>query len=346
MKYVLKSIVVLCGFIIFIGWSRVENSETNAEYVLVNGGNNGLSYEADDLYEVEEYIAKPESVMEFMSSAVGGNFPVFSSQYAEEWEKILSPQLVELLNVYDNWLEISIDDEIWWVDIDFIPSLDEITEVFSSLGEDVSFYFHNIETGFQYGFNSEREYIGASVGKVFFAYFLYKQDEIGNITLTNQERLWIQAVLRTSLDEFSHNLHACYGIEDYNVWLEEQGVCILQTYRHFGLPTRLTVGEAASLMYGIYHYFQTNTPNAIEFRENMINNQARFIVSNSYEVASKTGWLFDRNIIHDVAIVESSSPYILVILSQSQQIGGNHLHYFESLSHLFEDFNDKWFVVE
>jgi len=223
--------------------------------------------------------------------------------------------------------------------------LDEIEEVFLSLGDDISFYYYNIETGFQYGFNSDKAYIGASVGKVFYAYFLYTQDEIENITLTKQERLWVQQVLRTSLDAFSHNLTTHYGVIDYNSWLGEQGIYTLQTpERHFGLPTKLTAGEAASLMDGIYHYFLTKTPNAIEFRENMINNQFPFIVSHSYDVASKTGWLVPQGIRHDVAIVEAPSPYVLVILSQNPKIAQDHLHHFEWLSSLFEDFNNKWFV--
>ena len=223
--------------------------------------------------------------------------------------------------------------------------LDEIEEVFLSLGDDISFYYYNIETGFQYGFNSDKAYIGASVGKVFYDYFLYTQDEIESITLSEQERSWIQQTLRYSLDEFSNNLTARYGVVEYNNWLEKKGINILQAQeRHFGLSTRLTAAEASLLMHRIYHYFRTDTPNAVEFRENMINNQVPFIVSNSYEVASKTGWLVSYDIRHDVAIIEAPSPYILVILSQNPKISNDYLYYFELLSSLFEDFNNKWFV--
>jgi len=343
MKQLLKwGIVLSCG-IVLIGFLSIEKLELEYEYNFVDDKNDLLDSETDDLYQ--GVAAMAESDITFISSAVGGNFPVFSSQYAKEWEKIFSPQLVELLNVYDNWLQVYIDGDIWWVDTNFTPSLDEIEEIFLSLGDSVSFYFHNIETGFRYGFNSDKAYIGASVGKVFYAYFLYTQDEIENITLTKQERLWVQQVLRTSLDAFSHNLTTHYGVIDYNSWLGEQGIYTLQTpERHFGLPTKLTAGEAASLMDGIYHYFLTKTPNAIEFRENMINNQFPFIVSHSYDVASKTGWLVPQGIRHDVAIVEAPSPYVLVILSQNPKIAQDHLHHFEWLSSLFEDFNNKWFV--
>ena len=225
-------------------------------------------------------------------------------------------------------------------------AIEEITEIFIEMGDDVSFYFHNLETGFRFSFNSDHGYIGASVGKVFYAHFLYVQDEVGNITLSEQERVSIQYTLRTSLDEFSHNLTARFGVDLYNEWLEEQGAYILQTpARHFGLPTELTASEAALLMYGIYHYFHTETPNAIEFRENMINNQVPFIVSDEYVVASKTGWLVPQGIRSDVAIVEAPSPYILVILSQNRAISSNHLYYFELFSRLFEEFNNEWFVI-
>jgi len=326
MKHLFKWVVVLSCGIIHIGYSNVEsdNSEENIGVV-----------------------ALMESDRAFISSAVGGNFPIFSSQYAEEWEKILPPQEAEVLSKQDNWLEVKIDGDVWWVDTSFIPSLNEIEEAFLALGDETSFYFYNIETGFQHGFNSDKAYIGASVGKVFYDYFLYTQDELEIINLTEQERLWIQTTLRRSLDEFSHNLTEHYGVVGYNSWLDGQGIYKLQTpERHFGLPTKLIAEEAALLMSRIYHYFQTNTPNAIEFRENMTNNQVPFIVSNSYEVASKTGWLPSHEIRHDVAIVEAPSPYILVILSQNTKINQDHFYYFELLSSLFEEFNEAWFVVK
>jgi len=338
MKYLAKWFFLLSCIIVFAGFSSADKNDL-------------LESEIDDLSKGEAAIEEPAEFLinpsiRFISSAVGGNFPVFSSQYAEDWEKILPPQEVVVINEDDNWLEVYIDDDTWWVDTNFTPSLDEINDAFLSLGDNISFYFYNIETGFQHGFNSDKAYIGASAPKVFYNYFLFTQDELENITLTEQERMWVKHVLRTSLDEFSHNLTANYGVVEYNRWLEEQGVYTLQTpKRHFGLPTKLNAEEAALLMSKIYHYFQTKTPNAVEFRKNMINNQVPFIVSNSYKVASKTGWLPSYLIRHDVAIVEAPSPYILVILSQNPKVSQNHLHYFKLLSALFEDFNNKWFVI-
>jgi len=230
--------------------------------------------------------------------------------------------------------------------------LAEIEEAFLSLGGHTSFYFHNLETGFRHGFNENHIFPGASTPKVWYNHWLYVQDELGYITLTNQERLWIEISSLRSLDEFSLNLQRHYGLDSYHAWLEENGVTILQsnTNHHFGLRTRLTAEEAALLMYGVYHYFLTETPNAVEFRENMINNEAPFIVSDNFEVASKTGWLFPQRVRHDVAIVEAPSPYILVILSQeartAHDLPYNEPYYFRMLSQLFEDFNNRFFVME
>jgi len=230
--------------------------------------------------------------------------------------------------------------------------LEEIKEVFLSLGGHTSFYFHNIETGFRYDFNSDRIYYGASTPKVFYNHFLYVQDEMGIITLTDQERLWIEYAQRRSLDEFSLNLQRRYGLDAYHSWLEEQGVFTLHSNanHHFGLRIRFIVEEAALLMYNIYQYFLTETPNAVEFRENMINNEKPFIVSDNYEVASKTGWLWPQRVRHDVAIIEAPSPYILVILSEDSRtaldLPYNEPYYFRMLSQLFEDFNNRWFVTE
>ena len=226
MKYILKWVVVLFCGIVFITCSSVE------KFIVDDDLYRGVAaiVEPDDaavvvpdgaaIVELDDAaVVMPDIV--FISSAIGGNFPIFSSQYAEDWEKILPPQEVVVINKYDNWLEVYLDDEIWWVDTSFVPSLDEIEEAFSSLGDKISFYFYNIETGFQHGFRSNKAYAGASVGKVFYDYFLYTQDEIGSITLTEQERSWIKTTLRRSLDEFSLNLNRRYGVVKYNKWLEK-----------------------------------------------------------------------------------------------------------------------------
>ena len=334
-----------------IGCTSVESSETEDASIFVE--DETIVYSEPDVLSEPEIIYEEEEdeepVVAFISSAVGGNFPVFSAQYDEMWQEVLFPQWVEVLSEDGYWLEVLIEGESWWIDMDFVPPVDELTEAFLLMGDDTSFYFHNLETGFSYGFNSDKVYRGASVGKVFFAHFLYLQDELGVIALTEQERLWIQYTLRTSLDEFSDNLHARYGLIAYNDWLNDQGVYNLQNpHHHYGSTAQFSAEEAALLMYGIYQYFRTATPNAIEFRENMVSNEVPFIVSNNYEVASKTGWVYVWEVIHDVAIVKSPSPYILVILSQNPRIGGtrNHRHYFEQFSQLFEEFNDRWFVTE
>ena len=230
--------------------------------------------------------------------------------------------------------------------------LEEIEAVFLSLGGITSFYFKNLETGFRHGFNENHVFHGASTPKIWYNHWLYVQDELGHITLTNQERSWIEISLLRSLDEFSLNLQQRYGLDNYHAWLEENGVTILQSNanHHFGLRTRLTATEGAILMDSVYQYFLTETPNAIEFRENMRNNEAPFIVSDNYEVASKTGWLWPQRVRHDVAIVEAASPYILVILSEDSRtaldLPYNEPYYFRMLSQLFEDFNNRWFVID
>ena len=299
----------------------------------------------EEVEEIKEYIAEP--MVKFMSSAVGGNFPVFTTKNSTDWTQILLPQYITVLQEKGNWFEVEFGDESGWVDIEFTPSLTEIEQIFESFGDYTSFYFYNIKTSFRHAFNGDHVFYGASTPKVFYAHFLYYQDETGVITLTDLERTWIAYTLRTSLDEFSLNLEAQYGIQDYHNWLDEQGIELLHSnaFNHYGLSTRYTVNEAILLMQGIYKYLLTGTPNAIEFRYHMINNEARFIVSENYHVASKTGWLIPQHVRHDVAIIEAPSPYILTISIHGQHLAENEFYYFRLFSQLFEEFNNKWFGV-
>ena len=262
----------------------------------------------------------------------------------------LTPITAVFMNGYVYDLSAQIED--WLIQYEqarmaaINAELARIEEVFLSFGAHTSFYFYNIATGFSRSFNADHVFYGASTPKVWYSHFLYLQDELGEITLSAQERIWIQYALRTSIDEFSLNLQSIYGLVEYYEWLAANGIDLLQSanpFDHFGLRTQLTAREALLLMQGVEQYFLTATANALEFRENMINNQAPFIVSDHYDVASKNGWLFPYQIRHDVAIINASSPYILIILTQNTRIANNTNYYFRMFSGLFETFNDRWF---
>lgn len=246
--------------------------------------------------------------------------------------------------VYDVSLEITEAFEARLVAMQ--EDMTAIEDAFLVLGGTTSFYFVNLDTGFRHGFNETATFFGASTPKVFYAHYLYLQDELGYIELRPIERLWLQYKLRTSLDEFSLNLERNYGLAGYHQWLDEQEISVLHAVanHHYGISTNLSAVEAAVLMESIYEYFLTESPNALEFREHMINNEAPFIVSDRYNVASKTGWLFPHAIRHDVAIVEAPSPYVLVVLSQNAQTATDTTNAFARISNLFAEFNDRWFV--
>jgi len=221
----------------------------------------------------------------------------------------------------------------------------QLEEKFLNFGDYTSFYFYNLESGFSHSFNCQQNYRGVSVGKVFFAHFLYIQEENGHIELTERDRMLIEYSLRTSLDVKSHELHNRFGLEEYNLWLESLGAdSLINPYHHFGRTTGLVASEAVELLRNINNYLNSGSSNAEEFRYHMTNNLVPFIISDNYEVASKTGWVYVWNIIHDVAIVYAPSPYILIILTENDQIVQNHRYHFAHFSQWFEEFNDRWFA--
>jgi len=232
---------------------------------------------------------------------------------------------------------------------EFVPQICELNELLEPFGNNLFVYYRNIETGFEFQFNAEIEYFGASVSKAALALMIFKIAERGDICLdtkltfeSRQERGGSGIILRTypvgtqftirrllelTLRE-SDNVATlilrdfiggeALGLQRYQRFISSIGANP-QLAQERIMNSYLTANEAGVFAMAIHTYLESGGQYSEEFREHMLNNQFPFLtrqVENHPPTASKTGW--SRGVWHDMAIVYACSPFILVVMSRER----------------------------
>jgi len=279
---------------------------------------------------------------------------------------LVSPQVITILDQYGDWSLINTWMGQKWIYDNFAPPTAELDALLRRFGNSISVYFENLETGFIYRHNADRQFFSASVPKAFLALYVYQMAARGEtcldtpITFTNQDIWGGSGVIQhrymvgTQLTQryllglnLSHSdniatlmLRRYHGLNNYRQFIANTG----------GNPAwvgdrivngRLTANEAGHFAREIFNFIESDSRYGQEFKYHLLNNHFPFIVSD-YPVASKTGWT-RYYAWHDMAIVYATSPYVLVILSARAGWTPQDYHDFEEISMAFQDFNARWF---
>ena len=254
---------------------------------------------------------------------------------------------VNVLEDRGEWLRIGTPQGERWVNLDFRPPTVELEILLRQFSTDLSVHFENMETGFVYQYNGQRIYPSASVAKAVHGLYIFKQAEQGLIDL-DYTYIYIhpiREILRMSISESNDSttimLVESFGLGGYIDFVKELGGNI----SYIGgvvMDSQLSAVEAGIFARAIFEYLESDGIYNEEFRNQLLDNQFPFIVSD-YPVASKSGW-YPPYAWHDLAIVYAPSPYALVILSH--RVGWMEQDYedFRQISMAFQEFNDKWFV--
>ena len=277
----------------------------------------------------------------------------------------LSPQTVRVLEEDGYWRQIQTWMGPMWIYENFTPPTAAI-DTFLSRFPNTAVFFYNMDTGFTYSRNGNRQFFGASISKASYALYLYQRAERGEIDLnrhitytsadwnggsgiirhryrvgqTFTVRRTIQLNLYHSDNIATNMLRRTFGTQGYRNWLYSiGGTPSMFRYRIFN--SQLTANEVGLFAQEIWRYYQSGGRYSEEFMRALLNNQYPFIVSD-YPVASKTGWTAPIAW-HDMAIVHAPSPYILVILSQRQGWRPQDYRDFAEISMFFQEFNNRWF---
>ena len=273
------------------------------------------------------------------------------------------PQSVRITEKKDNgWAMTVTDTGTYWVYIlDDLPNPDVsvLDDFLRKWGNAVSIYYKNLEFGFIYTHNAERVFSAASVIKAPYALYIYHLAEKGLADLNTvhtytirdyrggsgvirhmrpgmrfTEYELLKHAIRYSDNVAFHMLIRAYGIYGFREFVTEIGgdSGLIRTVA----GASMTAAEAGLFALEIYRYIESDGKYAAQFKADLKNTNNPMIVSD-WPMARKYGWW--QGNFHDMAIVYSDSPYILVIMTQS---GGN-FRKFREISMVFQEFNDTNF---
>jgi hypothetical protein len=277
---------------------------------------------------------------------------------------LVGPGDFEILEEAGNWLLIGTEDGLMWIDLSFWPDDSLFRDFFDNFPYAVSVWYHNLESGITFGHKDALVYYSASLNKASHALYVYHLAEQGLAdlnrihTLRPGERRFGTGVIHRAAaygTEFSHLELLRHSVADsdntaFNILLNHYynySPCFNEFYESIGGSMyfagdnrnhSMTAAEAGFIMQNIHRYIQTNTDYARHFHHSLLHSDVPVIVSD-YPVAQKYGhW---QESFHDMAIVYSPSPYILVIMSALGYRAP--FHAFEEISVFVQDFNDRYF---
>ncbi|MCL2854344.1 MAG: class A beta-lactamase-related serine hydrolase [Defluviitaleaceae bacterium] len=248
------------------------------------------------------------------------------------------------------------------------PTTQTLEEFFEAFPYQVSIFYQNLDTGFTFTHRDDVIYTSASLNKASHALYVYHLAEMG-LTELSRTHIFRQGERRSGTGvirhgtpygtRFSHLELLMYSV----LYSDNTAFDILRlAYRYYspsyyrfnhqqGRDARLftndrthrvTAADMGVLMQAIHQYFESDTELARHFRHSMLNSDVPIIVAD-YPVAQKYGHWGDGNInaFHDMAIVYAPSPYILIILSDMNDMAP--FHAFEEISMFIQNFNAKYF---
>lgn len=173
----------------------------------------------------------------------------------------------------------------------------------------VSIGYVNLKTGYQYTYNAGTVYYGASLVKTVDALYIYEKTTFDETTRKNVEK-----AISVS-DNAAHNkLVNLIGIENLRSYGRSLGASNFLTRSnsdHFG---NTTVYDQIAIWKHVYKVVNTN-PKGKELQKYFINDYFSYLQFDGIPTTMhKYGW-YDIYY-HDVGIVYSDSPYIVVILTK------------------------------
>ena len=276
-------------------------------------------------------------------------------------------QLVPIVQEEGSWLEIITPIGNMWLDRNFTPSTTHLEELLAPFSDDIAVLYKNINTGFTFTLNGDRQYFAASVTKAPYVLWIYKLLEQGlfdiNTLIEFREsdywpgsgrirhiyafgdmltrRRLLEVTITVSDNVSTRMLRRVHGLEGFREFLTSIGAD-----PHFAQNVSysyISANEAGIWAMAIFDYIESDGIYAETFKHHLKTQRYPFITSENYDVASKTGWAANfGGAWHDMAIVYADSPYILVLLSNWEGTWRNRLVYNE-IALAFEEFNRRYF---
>jgi len=359
----IATIVLLFSISLYIIGRNIFVSESEAYFSL-----------EDNLFEAE-YTPLPEDTLsslgelafnlEEFTPTLGEPAPFLEEQISSEEESV--PSALEMYEPEE--VDASTVPEVRtppWLEPDFMPLTDELDDILSRHGDNISVYYKNLASGFVYRHNADRVYYAASVTKAFYALYLFQLAEQGVLCLDTEHTFTyadfmdgsgiiryqypvgtsftLRELLRLNVS-YSDNIATLilvreHGAEGFRQFLTELGGNLYEM--GWGIMDfNMSAEEAGIFLQEVHRYIEEGSEYALALKSDLLDNQYPFIVSD-YPIASKTGWT-SFYAWHDAAIVYATSPYILVIFTARGGWTETDFQDFEEISMAFQRFNTQWF---
>ena len=255
----------------------------------------------------------------------------------EVYSETISGRTVDILYVYDNWVQIATGFGNWWINLDFEPCTQPLLELMRGYGNSFGLLYMDFASGFTFMHNPDRVFNAASVNKIQHALYVYVLAERGEFDMqrvhalrpgdrrggtgriqhrsygdTFTTRYLLGQSIRASDNTAFGILAREYGLPGYLDFVREIGANeeLVRNVLH----SRISIRDASVWAPVIYEYLVSGGTYSQMFRNDLMNTNMH-IVRVDYPFGNKYGWF--EGYFHDFAIVFAPSPFALVILSDT-----------------------------
>lgn len=226
-------------------------------------------------------------------------------------------------------------------DIEIMSKEIELNQYFNNKHPNTSIVYYNLKTGYQYNYNKEQVYFGASLIKTLSALYIYEQALIDE-SILDEKIIYTENYLKhgSSImstksfgDQFSIRELVKYSINvsdniAYKMLLEYIGFDKLKSFGHSignkytlegndRINGKINPSDALNYMIRLNDYINNNGELGKEL-ESYFNNKNAFHLTNyNSTILHKSGdW---KEAHHNIAIVKDDNPFIIIVLTNNGQ---------------------------
>lgn len=223
--------------------------------------------------------------------------------------------------------------------------IEELNDLFKSSNTYHSFLYQDITTGLTISYNEDAPIYASN--SIYAPLAIYLMEEANNINLNDilvykNEQHKVEELIKYTIsdnDNIAYNiLLNKYKREKLLKFWSKKG-----TKNIFALNTTLGITsakDASIYMKELYNAYLTNKNNNTKILNYFKNTNMKFINNKDgfYDTFNKGG--YNEKVIHDTAIVNDKNPYILIIMSYTNE--NNYSHLFNKTSNLIGKIHEEY----
>lgn len=236
----------------------------------------------------------------------------------------------------------------------------ELTDIVDSADAHISIYYEDIATGNSFSYDGARTYKAGGVTMAPYVKYLTANGENSEETLTLKAyqkqngsgilknvaagteytvAQLIDYVLRYSDNTAYKMLYDRFGFDGFNGYCEKLGVSLRMSAAD--VWGDLCADDAGKLIRDIYDFSSQNNSAAI-LTDAMVNTSYTYLIPSGLggiASAHKSGYMSGRyKALHDAGIVYAKKPYIVIIMTDFDPLGGDGKNFFTRISSKIKSF--------